>query len=739
MFQKVFTNGVAISYGPSLPSTAVADGTIFYKTVSSAGFPAGFYLYGTRQDTNPNKFGPQVGQQWYAADAGDLYLRITGGVLTGSLGLTNYLSLTGASAAQRILIGNVSAGQPVVINSQSKILSFGLGSTFDQNGGTMTSILKADFNNLTSGLTWNSQKVWHAGNDGSGSSLDADTVDTYHANKDNLNNTIPVRDSNGHVKVTRIQLLADDSGATYSTYPIVDFVTTRGDGLSIRSKVSFVKEVIRTNTHADGINRQTWNININGNAGSASNVTWNNVTNKPTWINDGVVNWDDITGKPDAIKAFNFTLENASRASSALEMTSNGTKDIFSGLWIGENVLDMPKNSNTFNDPNDTLPHVLNNANFYWAGFQTLKGPNNASGVQMVANWNAEDIDTNNNGETFEDNRSLLMYRVNDDSVNGRNNTTWLNGFSPWIKVWTNLSLTSLAQLKNDPGFITGASLDSYIKLTSTVQQVVSSDVAWTGTFNLRTVDNTKGLIFNKGNGEVFLSGGASFTTTSGHFQSTGGNLYTGSGNIYTDSGAIGTGGVSNNGGVYLQTGRSGYTGQVIFTTNNARTTWQSRIFVDNNAKAMCYMLGEGNIDMGANAYHLFNKTIKSTGDVVAYASDKRLKKNIQPIQDAVLKVKNLGGYLYDWDLDKCEAAKFTPSNPTEHGLIAQEVLEIVPDAVAESAIGNGFLTVKYERIVPLLTAAISEQATKLDEQAQKIQHLEDKIELLMKMVQKLA
>jgi len=33
MFEKVLTNGVAVSYGPSFPTTQVADGTLFYKTM----------------------------------------------------------------------------------------------------------------------------------------------------------------------------------------------------------------------------------------------------------------------------------------------------------------------------------------------------------------------------------------------------------------------------------------------------------------------------------------------------------------------------------------------------------------------------------------------------------------------------------------------------------------------------------------------------------------------------------
>lgn len=739
MFQKVFTNGVAISYGPSLPSTAVADGTIFYKTVSSAGFPAGFYLYGTRPDTNPAKFGPQVGQQWYSADAGDLYLRISGGTLTGPLGLTNYLKIAG-STAQRILFGNTAAVQPIVFDSANKILSIGLGTSFDDRGGVMTTILRADFANLTTGLTWNGQKVWHAGNDGTGSGLDADLLDGFHASVNSTGNSVPVRDGSGDIKARRYYFLADDSAASYGNYPIVDFVTTRGDGLSIRSKLSYVREAIRVNADTDGTTRKLWNVNISGNASTASSVSWTNVANKPAWLNDGTVGWDDVANKPETIYAVNFTQENQARSKSPLEMTSNGTKDVFSGIWVGENVLDMPKNSNCYPDPNGGLaiPNLMN-PNFYWAGFQALKAANNACGVQMIANWNSEDFDPNGDGQGLEDKRSVLMYRVNDDNSALNNNTTDLNLFSPWIKVWTNLTLTKVSQLENDAGFTSSTSLGAYLKLSSPTIQTSVGDIAFNGTIFFRTTDNSKGMSFDKSTANITLDGGANFISTTGHFIAPSGNFSTSSGSVHSNSGNIFTGGVNGLGSVFLKPGIANFTGQVLYGTTINGGIWHARSFVDITNKAMCYMINEGGVDLGPTAHHYFNRTIKSTGDVVAYASDGRLKKNIQKIENPVEKVTRLGGYLYDWDLDKCDAAKFAPSNPTEHGLIAQEVLEVVPDAVTESAIGNGFLTVKYERIVPLLTAAISEQAETISNQSTKIDRLEARLAHLEKMIAKLV
>ena len=61
-------------------------------------------------------------------------------------------------------------------------------------------------------------------------------------------------------------------------------------------------------------------------------------------------------------------------------------------------------------------------------------------------------------------------------------------------------------------------------------------------------------------------------------------------------------------------------------------------------------------------------------GDVIAFASDKRLKENIVEISDPIEKIKQLRGVTYDWK-DKALELGFTPSKQyNEIGLIAQEL-----------------------------------------------------------------
>ena len=85
---------------------------------------------------------------------------------------------------------------------------------------------------------------------------------------------------------------------------------------------------------------------------------------------------------------------------------------------------------------------------------------------------------------------------------------------------------------------------------------------------------------------------------------------------------------------------------------------------------------------------------IYATGNVTAY-SDKRAKTNLRIIGDALDKVSNLNGYTYEKD-----GIKYT-------GLVAQEVLEVLPEAV----VGNeedGY-GLAYGNMVGILVEAIKE------------------------------
>lgn len=107
---------------------------------------------------------------------------------------------------------------------------------------------------------------------------------------------------------------------------------------------------------------------------------------------------------------------------------------------------------------------------------------------------------------------------------------------------------------------------------------------------------------------------------------------------------------------------------------------------------------------------------ITATGNITGYSSDARLKTNVKNIEDPMGKLYKIGGYTFDWDSKKCFIAGFHPDNPTEHGVLAQEVMKVVPDAVSRAAFHPEYLTVNYPRLIPLLIECIKDLQAQIDE-----------------------
>jgi len=95
-----------------------------------------------------------------------------------------------------------------------------------------------------------------------------------------------------------------------------------------------------------------------------------------------------------------------------------------------------------------------------------------------------------------------------------------------------------------------------------------------------------------------------------------------------------------------------------------------------------------------------FNGTdLTCTGNITAY-SDIRLKTNLKVIDDALAKVNQLSGYTFDRIDMSADVGRQT-------GVIAQEVKQVLPEAVSESS--DGMYSVAYGNMVGLLIESIKE------------------------------
>jgi hypothetical protein len=105
--------------------------------------------------------------------------------------------------------------------------------------------------------------------------------------------------------------------------------------------------------------------------------------------------------------------------------------------------------------------------------------------------------------------------------------------------------------------------------------------------------------------------------------------------------------------------------------------------------------------------------TLRAQGDVIAYYSDMRLKTKIGDIQDPIGKLQSLNGFYYE---PNEIAQSYGYEVERRIGLSAQEVKEVVPEAVHDAPIGDGYMAVDYAKLVPVLVEAIKEQQKQIDE-----------------------
>ena len=102
---------------------------------------------------------------------------------------------------------------------------------------------------------------------------------------------------------------------------------------------------------------------------------------------------------------------------------------------------------------------------------------------------------------------------------------------------------------------------------------------------------------------------------------------------------------------------------------------------------------------------------IRATNNITAYYSDDRLKTRLGSIEGALDKVKTLDTFYYEAN-ETAQALGYEAIR--EVGISAQQVQAVMPETVAPAPIDDKYLTVRYERLVPLLLAAIKELEAKV-------------------------
>ena len=162
------------------------------------------------------------------------------------------------------------------------------------------------------------------------------------------------------------------------------------------------------------------------------------------------------------------------------------------------------------------------------------------------------------------------------------------------------------------------------------------------------------------------------------------------------------------------------FQGNVSGSSSSAtNATYASQVYVTNsNSNVTYYLMGSATNSSANKAphytsgcyYNASNNSIYATGDVIAAASDDRLKDKKGNIENALDKVNSLNGFHYNWN-DKAVELGFRTEEQKEEdliGLSAQDVKEVAPELVTESSL-EGYDTVRYDKVTALLVEAVKE------------------------------
>lgn len=117
---------------------------------------------------------------------------------------------------------------------------------------------------------------------------------------------------------------------------------------------------------------------------------------------------------------------------------------------------------------------------------------------------------------------------------------------------------------------------------------------------------------------------------------------------------------------------------------------------------------------------------IVTTGEVTAYStSDKRLKEHIQDFT-ALTVIRKMRPVQFDWT-EEALSMKYRQVKH-DYGLIAQEVEEYLPNVVEHDMYRKGYLGIDYTKLIPFALAGIKEVDSEVTRLKQRVEQLEQRL-----------
>ena len=214
----------------------------------------------------------------------------------------------------------------------------------------------------------------------------------------------------------------------------------------------------------------------------------------------------------------------------------------------------------------------------------------------------------------------------------------------------------------------------------------------------------------------------------------------------------VGNGSYVNNNVNTIVMGKNSYSsgggeGIIIIGDNNSATGDFSALFgeglsalvpnqficgsYNNPTSAAAFIIGNGRPNDLSNLF-VINNDGTATLSGASLSSDSRLKTRITTMPNALDDLLKLRGVTFLWN----KATKPNASDKTQYGFIAQEVESVFPDLVGTDS--NGYKTVNYIGVIPVLTEAIKTQQDEIKELKSENEQLKSTLEQLLKRVEAL-
>jgi hypothetical protein len=702
-----FTNfsSSILNYGPSLPSGQVPDGMMFHLTSGATGL----YVYNFAVDSNSSTAGDQVGQGWRLLASTGL---LNADFLNGHPS-TDFQLVDGDLTAISILTG---VGFAVRLGTDSwatRSFVAGNGVTLSNTNGSSDITISVN----TGSLNLNSLSgILDIAHGGTGNNVAAAGAVAYGAGSSiaytSVGSTGQFLQSNG------------TSAPTWSTGSLTIGSTTisLGTTATVIAGLSQITAGTFIGTLSGNATSSTTATNIGG--GAAGSIPYQTSANTTALLPVGTANYVLAAGAgPNYIPYWTSPASFVAGAASSVSITDN---QLSGATWYptfvaaagGYQAPDVDTAKLTYVPSTGTLSATVFSGTATLASNATLAvkastlAQNGGNGAGMTFNWagqlgqpswlwgSNDGITTNvynpsNFSVAFATKASTL-------AQGGGTGTAMTFNYAGQIGQPTYLWGTNdgtTTNVWNPSSFV--------VANTNSISNAVGNSYVWTAlqTFNAGLISlssisaaggagNLSRVVLQPGTNGI--SGAIDFYSVIGREGYIGRSTSVQSADGGTIPYVAGvhafTGDISIGPSMYLVSSTGTFVGTNVNVTANVSAN--GAITAIGLISSSSTISAGGNISSGG--------TITAAGDVIAY-SDARTKTDVVTIQNALETVQSLRGVNYT-RLSDGEASS---------GVIAQEVLAVMPQVVREQA--DGYLGVAYGNMVGVLIEAIKEQQKQID------------------------